>query len=206
MNARTEHERPDGPVARAPRTVTTLVAAKLVTRHGDGLCRIRNVAPGGVMLETASELARGDRVGIELRDRPRVDGVVVWHQGARAGISFDAPVDVADLIGGAAEAGSRLRRSRQPRGPRLAVGCRVGVEVAGGQVFGTLVDISQGGAALTLPVTPASGAWLTIDMPRLGRKRALVRWIGEQVGVSFAEPLRFDVLSSWLAERARLSR
>jgi hypothetical protein len=199
MNAIADRRRFGSRVVRAPRTVTTLVAAKLVVDGREGLCCIRNVAPGGLMFETATPLERGQRVAVELRDQPPIEGTVAWRQGLRAGLAFDAPVEIAQLFAPAPTIGSRLRRARHPRPPRIAVDQRVSVELAAGRVFGQLVDISQAGAGLALPVTPAAGEWLTIELPGLARKRAVVRWIGDQVGVSFAEPIRFDALSAWLA-------
>lgn len=195
-----------GRILRAPRTVTMLLVAKLVTEEGESLCRIRNAAPGGLMIDTSARLHRGQPVSIELRNAQCLTGMVAWCDGTRAGVIFPAPIDTTAILALGPGRGSRLLRVRQPRGPRIALDRQIEVEMAAGRVFGRVIDISQGGARLTLPVRPDLGEWLTLDLPGLKRKRAVVRWIATYVGVAFAEPLSFEALSGWLAEEAALSR
>lgn len=194
-----------GRILRAPRTVTMLLVAKLVTQEGESLCRIRNAAPGGLLIDTSARLHRGQPVSIELRNAQCLTGMVAWCDGTRAGVIFPAPIDTAAILALAPGRGSRLLRVRQPRGPRIALDRQIEVEMAAGRVFGRVIDISQGGARLTLPVRPDLGEWLTLDLPGLKRKRAVVRWIATYVGVAFAEPLSFEALSEWLADGAALN-
>lgn len=195
-----------GQVARGVRTVTILIVARLLAPAGEGLCRIRNISAGGMMLETATPLGPGEIVCAELRHGQRLEGRVVWARDGRAGVAFADPVAVGDIVAQAPAQASRLRRTRQPRSPRIAVDLAIAVELArGGPVFGRLLDISQGGARLTVPRTVAMGEGLALDLPGLRRKRAFVRWVGSELGVVFAEPLGFEELSRWLARPRAVS-
>lgn len=203
MNAIPERRGPEDRVERAPRTVTMLIVAKLVTQGREGLCRIRNIGPGGLTLETATSLEPGQRLAVEIRDKPALHGRCAWRNAPRAGMAFDTPVEVKDVLGHAEAPESKLRRVRHARGPRVAVGRHIGIDLPAGSVFGDLVDISQGGARLSLPVRVDPGEWIMLDLPGLKRKKAVVRWIEGQVGVAFADRLGFEELSAWLAGLSR---
>ena len=62
------------------------------------LCLIRNISAGGVMAHVYSQLTPGQHVAIELKTSQPVTGRVVWTRGGNAGIQFDCPVDVAELL------------------------------------------------------------------------------------------------------------
>lgn len=187
---------------RANRTVTILIVAKLVSERGESLCRIRNISSGGLMLESRAPLAKGDPIGVELRSGRRLSGRVVWSRDGRAGVQFDGSVVVEEIVAlPSAEKPSRLRRARQPRPPRIAAEARVEVTTAAGRVYARMIDISQGGARLLLPFRVQPGERMTLAVPGLPAKLAHARWAGEEVGVAFAEPLSFDALTEWLAER-----
>ena len=194
-----------GQVPRDARTVTILIVARLLAPAGEGLCRIRNIAPGGMMLESATPLGVGEIVCAELRNGQRLEGRVAWSRDGRAGIAFVESIDIRDVVAQAPALGSRLRRARQPRGPRITLDLAIAVELANGPVFGRLLDISQGGARLTLPRPVTLGERMTLELPGLRRKRAFVRWVGPELGVAFAEPLGFDELSRWLARPRAVS-
>ncbi|QHL89765.1 hypothetical protein GVO57_01650 [Sphingomonas changnyeongensis] len=198
---------PAGPASgaarpRAERTVSLLIVAKLVAAGQEALCRIRNLSETGLMLETSVALRPADRVRVEVRHHPPLDGLIVWAEGGRAGMSFDAPVAVAALVAPAPAPVSRILKSRQPRGPRVAATARVTVELRGRRLTGRLCDISLGGAKIMIPVAPRPNDVLQIHVPGLPAKAATVRWVGEEVGIAFAEPLAYDVLDAWLAGSA----
>lgn len=186
---------------RAPRTVTMLVVAKLLTGAGEGLCRIRNMSTGGLVLETRMGLAPDEAVRIELRSGRALTGRVVWCEAPRAGLAFDAPVVVEEALATPVPAGSRIARAPHPRAPRIAAEARIEVHLPAGRIYAHLCDISQGGARLKLPVTVRPGDRMTLSVPGIAPKLAFARWAGEDVGVVFAEPLSFDALAGWLAAR-----
>ncbi|QHL89558.1 PilZ domain-containing protein [Sphingomonas changnyeongensis] len=63
---------------------------------GDGAswpARVRNLSPGGMMIELGERLAVGQPVEAELRGVGPVSGTVVWARPPRYGVRFDQPVD-----------------------------------------------------------------------------------------------------------------
>lgn len=202
MTALTPQSAPRDLVDRATRTITTLIVARLVTPGGEGLCRIRNISAGGFLIESATPLAPEVIVRVELRGGERLDGRVAWSLDGRAGVAAAEPIDVAAIVGTGAPAGSRLRRTHQPRGPRIAVDREVGIALGERRSVARLLDISQGGARLALRNYVRVGERLTLELPGLPIKSGYVRWSGHEIGVAFAEPLGFQALSRWLAEEA----
>jgi len=187
---------------RAERTLTMLMVAKLRVREVEGLCRIRNISPGGLMLETRLAIDCGDHAEIELRQQRQVSGRIVWVRGDRAGLAFDAPEEVEALLPAKPGRASRIRREPKPRGPRLQMDCTVEVRLPDGRAEAQLRDISQGGAKLSLPLRLRVGEQLLLLVPGLPLKLGIVRWVHGDVGVAFAEPLSFDLLADWLVARA----
>lgn len=74
--------------------------------------------------------------------------------------------------------------------------------MADGRAEATLRDISQGGAKVSLPFHTHVGERLLLLVPGLPLKLGIVRWVREDVGVAFAEPLGFDLLADWLVARS----
>jgi len=189
-------------VNRTERTVTMLTVAKLRVRGLEGLCRIRNISPGGLLLETRLQLDCGDHVEIELRQQRVVSGRIVWVRSGKAGLAFDVPEAVDVLLPARNGRPSRIRREPQPRGPRLQMDCAVEVRLPDGRAEAQLRDISQGGAKLSVPFRTRVGERLLLLVPGLPLKLAIVRWVRGEVGVAFAEPLGFDLLADWLVARS----
>lgn len=190
---------------RGQRTLTLFMVSKLRTEGaGEALCRVRNISAGGLMLETRMPLSVGLRVAVELRGSRTLTGAIVWARDGRAGIAFDHPVTVDELIGNARAQPrtSRVRRVSQPRGPRIIVDCPIEVQTDSGRVEARLIDVSQGGARIALPLDVVRGERLILMIPGLPMKLAIVRWSGDELGLAFAEPLSFDLLSEWLLVRA----
>ena len=55
--------------------------------------RVRNLSAGGMMVDCAMALARGDRIVISLRGIGPIKGRVAWREANRLGISFDEEID-----------------------------------------------------------------------------------------------------------------
>ena len=189
-----------GLAERAPRTLTLLMTGKLVTGSGEGLCRVRNISSTGMQIETRRHLTAGDLIRVELRGLCELPGRVAWCQPPLAGIALSSPIAVEELLH--PRPASRLTRSRSPRAPRIGVECVVELETGGGPCHGQLRDLSQGGARLCLPASPRREERITVAIPGLPLKSGIVRWVrGADVGIAFYEPLPFDLLADWIAER-----
>ena len=188
-------------VERADRAMTMLMVGKLRAGSRQGLCRIRNVSIGGMMIETRLPLACGEEVVIDARGRQEVTGTVVWVLDGRAGVRFAYQLPPDRMLAAVLEPQSRIARNRVPRGPRVQLHCKVEVQLSSGRVDAMLKDISQGGAKLIMPVVMRRHERLLLMVPGLPMKLGLVCWAAEETGIAFAQPLGFDLLAEWLLIR-----
>lgn len=58
---------------------------------------IRNLSPGGAMIDSPIGLKKGDRVITHLRNLGEVPGNVAWVHEGRAGVMFDFRIDPDDV-------------------------------------------------------------------------------------------------------------
>jgi PilZ domain len=58
-----------------------------------GEVRIRNLSAGGLMAEAPVQVARGEKVELNMRNIGWISGVVAWVAEGRIGIAFDHPID-----------------------------------------------------------------------------------------------------------------
>ena len=63
-----------------------------------GLCLIRNISAGGMMIRAYSPISVGTPLEIELKQGDPVSGVVQWVEDGLTGVTFDAPIDVLSLL------------------------------------------------------------------------------------------------------------
>jgi hypothetical protein len=188
-------DRKSGEDRRAdPREMAVLRVAKLITERGEQLCRIRNISPGGVMVEVPGAFWTGEPAGIELRSGGKAAGRIAWTDEGRLGIRFEAPIDPQDVLA--------IDPEHPPRALRIAVS--VDASICVGAVFKrvNVEDISLGGVRIRLddPAPIGTKVFLTIDgFPNLP---GIIRWQSEgHVGVAFDQPLDLDALAFWLASR-----
>ncbi len=59
----------------------------------EGEVRIRNLSAGGLMAEAPVQVARGEKVELNLRNIGWITGTVAWVAEGRIGIAFDQPID-----------------------------------------------------------------------------------------------------------------
>ena len=55
--------------------------------------RVRNLSPGGLMIELDRMLDTGTAVALEMRGLGEITGTVAWYTRGRAGIALDAEID-----------------------------------------------------------------------------------------------------------------
>lgn len=85
--------------ARADARMNMFVLATLAAASASGPVKIRNMSPGGAMVEAASLPSAGDTFEL-YRGASRVRGTVVWAIDGRADLRFDGRVDVAEWMPG----------------------------------------------------------------------------------------------------------
>jgi hypothetical protein len=159
------------------------------------LCLIRNIAAGGLMAHVYSSVHPGQRVLVELKSNQRVEGHVAWVREANAGIAFDEPVDVGELLANPPV----LDNGWKARAPRVEVD-RPAVLRVGARTFRVRTrDISQSGVKIDTDqaLEPDTEVMLTPEdfRPIAGT----VRWHqGRACGISFNHTVPLGELIAWL--------
>jgi hypothetical protein len=159
------------------------------------LCLVKNISAGGALIRAYCTLKPKVRAQIELKERHPIDGRVTWVRGSDAGIAFDKPVDVPDLLKNSGD-GSR------PRMPRIETRC-VGFVREGAILHRALVqNISQGGLSVETANPLTVGGAVTVSLPGLAPQDAAVRWKnGSRYGITFNSVLPLAGLVDWLHAR-----
>ncbi|QDK31386.1 PilZ domain-containing protein [Sphingomonas sp. IC081] len=189
---------------RAPRVTTILLIGKLAAQDRETLCRVRNISATGMMAEVHGSFIVEEAVEVTLKAGDTLSGTVRWNRAGRIGVAFDHPVDVPELL---AHAAMRSGAEGVARGPRFTADCPAALLVTGYRHPARLVDISQGGARLTVANAMPRDQLLGISIPGLGEREAAVRWVGNNAcGLVFLEPIAFADLGPWLIDtRARFA-
>ncbi|WP_395328364.1 PilZ domain-containing protein [Novosphingobium sp. BL-8H] len=192
-------------VARAARVTTILLIGKLAAGSRETLCRVRNISETGMMAEVHGSFIVDEPVEVTLKAGDTLTGTVRWNRAGRIGVAFDGRVDVPELL---AHAAMRTGIEGIARGPRFTADCPVALLVVGYRHPARLVDISQGGARVTVASAMPRDQLLGVSIPGLGEREAAVRWVGaEACGLVFLEPLSFADLGPWLLDlRARFGK
>lgn len=184
-------------VPRAARVITILFMGKLISRHGESLCRVRNLSSEGLMIEVHAPLAMDDMVDIELKGGQSLCGRVRWVRELRMGIAFDQPQDVGSLL---TRTALRFTEQGMVRRPRFVMDCPVELRCEGRRHAARLVNLSQSDARLEADFEPEQDQLLTLVIAGLPERRGSVRWTQEgALGLVFLEPLAFGELGAWLA-------
>jgi len=177
------------------RSRSVLTAGKLVVDGRDRFCLVRNVSPGGLMIEMPTPPRAGQRVHVETAGLDPCAATVVWSEDRLVGLEFDAIQNI-DLVcrRGVADAGLIVRgpRFRSDRVAEFVVDgrCRivevVNISVGGAKlhgVSGVAVD-TMGRLVMGKPMPPLSGS---------------VRWAaGDEVGFRFTDSLSREAMAALL--------
>ena len=163
------------------------------------LCLIKNISAGGMMIRAYCPVAQGTALSIELKCGQPIRGSVSWTRGQDAGIAFDAPIDVIDILSASME-------GPRPRMPRIEVSCVASVREDGNSYRVRVCDISQGGAKIESSSSFAPGAQLVLTLPGLPPQPGVASWSsGGFSGVAFNRLLPLRELVDWLnAQRSML--
>ncbi|WP_445193074.1 PilZ domain-containing protein [Sphingomonas sp. Tas61C01] len=175
------------------RLTTILLVGRVIAASGDYLCRIRNVAPGGMMIDCDVPFQPGERVCVEFRNGSAVDVIVVWAEDGRFGAKFDAEIPVDALLHPPAGIAGSLART-----PRLSATCTVLIWHDGQMSPAQLQDVSQTGCRIDLSShTPMTGD-VRISIPGLPPRHATLRWAKDhRLGFAFHEMLSYADLAAW---------
>jgi hypothetical protein len=183
-----------GPAQRrkSERHLSLLRVASLILGGRRELCLIRNVSAGGMMIRTYSNIAPETRVSIELKQGEPIAGTVRWVEDDLAGVTFDKPIDIINLISISAE-------GPRPRLPRVEVSCTAWVREDASVHRMKGANISQGGIMVIGPADLPVGAKVVVTLIDLPPTAGIVRWKdGEAHGINFNRPLALAPLVAWL--------
>ncbi|MBV9528354.1 PilZ domain-containing protein [Sphingomonas sp.] len=163
------------------------------------LCLIKNISAGGMLVRAYCDLPAGARLSVELKQGEPVVGIARWVRDGFAGIAFDEPIDVLELLSLTAE-------GPRPRMPRVEVNCVGSIREGAFSHRCRAVNISQGGIKLESRAAIDVAARVTVSLFGLQPCSGTVRWRdGECYGITFDRVLPLPALVSWLQdERARL--
>ena len=170
------------------------VGTLIVDEHRE-LCLVKNISAGGALIRVYCSLEPDTRLQVELRERQPVAGSVTWVKGSDAGITFDEPVDVVELLKSTSD-------GPRPRMPRVEVSCVVFVREGAILHRSILQNISQGGVSVETANPLTAGADVTVSLPGLPPQGGVVRWnAGARVGITFNTVLPLAGLVEWLHAR-----
>ena len=159
------------------------------------LCLIKNISAGGMLIRAYCTLEQGTRLSVELKHGEQIEGTVSWMSDGCAGIEFDRPIDVVELLSASME-------GPRPRMPRVEIRCITSVRQES-QVYGLLArDISQGGVKVETNRTLEIGSEVVVTLPGMAPQAGVVRWSdGGCYGITFNRLLALSELVAWLHEQ-----
>jgi len=180
------------------RYVTVLKVGRAVIDGHDQLCLVRNMSRDGAKLDLYHGVAADQKITIELRSDKVVTGTVRWVGDHAAGIEFDDPVDVSDLLQG------RPNRSvlrKLPRAPRFLAQAKVHMDHDHGALTADLVNISLHGLCIETQDHAKVDDTVVVRIEGLPARTATVRWVRQgMMGLHFEMPMSFSELARWLED------
>ena len=164
------------------------------------LCLIKNISAGGMLIRAYCTLEPDTPVGVELKQGEQIKGIVSWMRDGCAGIAFDEPVDVVELLAASMD-------GPKPRMPRVEIRCIASVRQES-QVYGLLArDVSQGGVKVDSTRALQIGADVVVTLPGMSPQAGIVRWSdGACYGITFNRLIALSELVAWLHTQREMLR
>ncbi len=163
------------------------------------LCLIRNISAGGVMAHLYSSVRPGQVVTIELKSNQQLKGNVVWVREANAGIAFDTPVDIGELLANPPV----LDNGWRARSPRVEVERVATIRINGQSHWVNVRDVSQSGAKIETEETLEIGADIVVTLENYRPIAGVVRWQSEHaVGIAFNGLIPLRELIDWIKKKS----
>lgn len=181
---------------RQARSLRVMRVARLAALDAEGLGMVRDVSPGGMMIDANFDLAIGQPVSIALLDDQELTGTVVWKDRNMLGISFAEEIPVEEILAKP----SIKPDGKRARLPRFAVQKTVEIKLDSMTVDAMLHDISQRGAKLKCDAKLRVHGNLLIRAEGHRPVGATIRWrAGDMIGVEFHRLLSVEELEQWLS-------
>lgn len=190
-----------GPDRRDGERIMTLYrVGSILVEDRRELCLIKNISAGGMMIRLYCAVAEETPVTVELKSGQPISGRISWKRDHHAGITFDEPIDVIDIL-------STTMQGPRPRMPRIEAACH-GTVREGANVYRVKVcDISQGGVKIRCEAVLPQSSEVIISLPDMEPQRGIACWSdGGFAGVTFNRLLPLGELVSWLQRQREAQR
>jgi hypothetical protein len=185
----------------APRAALLLRAAKLVSETAEHLCILRDVSSGGAQIRLFHPLSPSSQLRLELANGTSFAVAVVWQREDTAGLAFDSPVEVMELI--------REAELHRKRPLRLRVHLPASIVVGEEFIPAVVRDLSQQGAQIDCDKHLAIDQQVRLEVRGMSAVPAKVRWRRPpSVGLVFEKVFRLDEfarLTAGLQQRSKRS-
>ena len=190
----------DGERRDGERHMTLYRVGSILVEDRRELCLIKNISAGGMMIRLYCPIADDTLVTVELKSGQPISGRISWTRDQNAGITFDRPVDVIDILS-TAMAGPR------PRMPRIETHCHATLREGSNVVRVLACDISQGGLKVRTDSQFPQGAEVVVTLPGLEPQRGITCWNeGGYAGITFNRLLPLGELVAWLQQQRETQR
>lgn len=190
----------DGERREGERHMTLYRVGSILVEDRRELCLIKNISAGGMMIRLYCSIGEGTPVTVELKSGQPIHGRVSWIRDQNAGIAFDQPIDVIDIL-------STAMDGPRPRMPRIETHCPATLREGATVVRVQACDISQGGLKVRTETLFHPGADLVVSLPGLEPQRAIACWSDNGfTGITFNRLLPLGELVVWLHEQRELQR
>jgi hypothetical protein len=175
--------------------MTLYRVGSLAVEKRSELCLIKNICPNGMMVRTYCSVSQGSRVTIELKCGQPISGIVSWARDAHAGISFDEPIDVLEIL-------STSSSDPRPRMPRIQVDGFLTLREGAFTYRVQLCDISQGGLKIRCKKALVPDSHVVVSIHGISPQSSVVRWSdGHHIGITFNHMLALPMLVEWLRDQ-----
>lgn len=164
------------------------------------LCLIKNISAGGMMIRLYCSVAIGTRAIVELKSGQPIHGKISWTRDENAGVSFEHPVDVIDIL-------SSSMDGPRPRMPRIETQCRATIR-EGANIFRVeACDISQGGVKIRTDAVLPQGTDVVVALPDMDAQAGIICWSSNGfAGINFNRLMPLRDLVAWLHVQRDLQR
>lgn len=176
------------------RHLTLYRVGSILVEERRELCLIKNISAGGMMIRLYCSIAKNTPVTIELKSGQPISGKINWTRDHHAGIEFDQPIDVIDIL-------SSTMDGPRPRMPRIETNCHA--SPARRRQHASSSDLrhfsGRHGIKIDCKTPLPQGADVIITLPGLPPQPGIACWTQEGfTGITFNRLLPLSELVAWL--------
>ncbi len=152
------------------------------------------------MVRLYCSVAEGTPLTVELKSGQPIRGKVNWVREQHAGIEFEQPIDVIDIL-------SASMDGPRPRLPRIETHGHATLREGAVTLRVRTRDISQGGAKIECETIFSPGSDVILTLPGLPPQAGIACWSeGGFTGIAFNRLLPLSELVAWLHDQRELQR